>query len=440
MKTKRLLLALITLNILTMGAQDVIVKKDGTPILTKVLEVNTDNVKYKKHSNPKGPTYTIDISDILTLTYANGDKEDFGNTSTASAESNPPTVSDDTEAAQGFVQLPPDARNAEIIRQYSTIYQPTDKIKASNAQATRCFIFCGVKESSLMSNEELEMTIDAKNVTDAELYGALIRHYLIRLTNKTDKTIYIDKGNCFRVSSDGSSYTYYEPSEQTTVTVGGNSGASMNMGAVTGALGIGGIAGQIAGGLNVGGGSSHSTSTTYNQQRILAIPPHSFRYLTEDKFVQTQKGSLQNMNTPKYKTVEYSERFLFMPIPIEQLGIQKDALHEGEVCTFTETDLPWNRKYTITYSTSETFNTYSSLQCDVYIKEVIGSRSPKNQTLKYWRDKYGEDVMFYYYNSKKYPTGHHAFISSLDEYGIVGFTMFDGKEKSGTGTIIGFEK
>jgi len=38
-------------------AQDVIVKKDGSTILAKVLEVNTDNIKYKKHSNQNGPTY-----------------------------------------------------------------------------------------------------------------------------------------------------------------------------------------------------------------------------------------------------------------------------------------------------------------------------------------------------------------------------------------------
>ena len=77
MKFKRLLSALVVLNAMTLAAQDVIVKKDGTPILTKVLEVNTDNVKYKKFDNPKGPTYSILISEILSLKYANGKMEDF---------------------------------------------------------------------------------------------------------------------------------------------------------------------------------------------------------------------------------------------------------------------------------------------------------------------------------------------------------------------------
>lgn len=42
------------------SAQDVIVKKNGSTILCKILEVGTSEVKYKKHSNPKGPTYIID--------------------------------------------------------------------------------------------------------------------------------------------------------------------------------------------------------------------------------------------------------------------------------------------------------------------------------------------------------------------------------------------
>ena len=118
-----------------------------------------------------------------------------------------------------------------------------------------------------------------------------------------------------------------------------------------------------------------------------------------------------------------------MNLPVEQIGISKDVLHEGEVRTFFAEELPWSRKYTIVYSTSETFNTYSCLQCDMYIKEVVGSRKPKNRDTKYQRFVYGEDRMI--------SNNYSKYISSLDSYGIVGFTMFDGKDESGTGTVIG---
>ena len=54
----KFLIALIVLCFVSqrLEAQDVIVKKDGTTILSKVLEVNETNLRYKKFKNPQGPT------------------------------------------------------------------------------------------------------------------------------------------------------------------------------------------------------------------------------------------------------------------------------------------------------------------------------------------------------------------------------------------------
>lgn len=61
-------------------AQDVIVKKDGSTILSKVEEVSDTQVKYKKHSNLNGPTYTVNVSDLQCINYENGEKETFNST------------------------------------------------------------------------------------------------------------------------------------------------------------------------------------------------------------------------------------------------------------------------------------------------------------------------------------------------------------------------
>lgn len=58
-------------------AQDVIVKKDGSTILSKVVEIGTEEVKYKKHSNQNGPTYTIQKAEIQAINYENGEKDTF---------------------------------------------------------------------------------------------------------------------------------------------------------------------------------------------------------------------------------------------------------------------------------------------------------------------------------------------------------------------------
>ena len=53
-------------------AQDVIVKKDGSTIISKVLEISDAQIKYKTHDNQSGPTYTISSSEVLRINYPNG--------------------------------------------------------------------------------------------------------------------------------------------------------------------------------------------------------------------------------------------------------------------------------------------------------------------------------------------------------------------------------
>ena len=91
--------------------------------------------------------------------------------------------------------------------------------------------------------------------------------------NKTANVIYLDKGNSF-------AYKNSEPVclfQNTSYTSGksNESGASINLGGVASALGIGGAIGTIASGVNVGGGSSIQNATTTYEQRVLAIAPHA---------------------------------------------------------------------------------------------------------------------------------------------------------------------
>ena len=77
---KKVLFLLMLLSATCTFAQDVIVKKDGSTILSKVIEIGTSEVKYKKFSNQDGPTYTIRISELLSINYQNGEKEEYNNT------------------------------------------------------------------------------------------------------------------------------------------------------------------------------------------------------------------------------------------------------------------------------------------------------------------------------------------------------------------------
>ncbi len=75
---KILFVMVLIVSTLSAFAQDVIVMKDGSTILSKVIEISTTEIKYKKWNNQNGPNYTIVKSDVQAINYENGEKETFG--------------------------------------------------------------------------------------------------------------------------------------------------------------------------------------------------------------------------------------------------------------------------------------------------------------------------------------------------------------------------
>ena len=58
-------------------AQDLITTKKGEDIQAKILEISSNEIKYKKFSNLDGPSYIINTSEVLMVRYENGEKDIF---------------------------------------------------------------------------------------------------------------------------------------------------------------------------------------------------------------------------------------------------------------------------------------------------------------------------------------------------------------------------
>ena len=58
-------------------AQDLIVRCDSVRQQARVLEIRPGEVRYKRWSNPDGPTYVLPAADIAYIRYANGEVERF---------------------------------------------------------------------------------------------------------------------------------------------------------------------------------------------------------------------------------------------------------------------------------------------------------------------------------------------------------------------------
>ena len=115
--------------------------------------------------------------------------------------------------------------------------------------------------------------------------GALV----IFVKNNSDEVLTIDQTKTFFVNTDGLSTSFYDPTVRTTTVTdmaSSTNGASLNLGAITNMLGIGGPLGTLAQGLNVGNestaGSSTSNTTMIADLPTVSISPHGGGYMTKE--------------------------------------------------------------------------------------------------------------------------------------------------------------
>lgn len=77
---KQLLVLLLLLCSMSVSAQDVIVKKDGSTVVCRVVDVTATEITYKKWSDLNGSNYIMDKSLAAAINYESGKKETFSQT------------------------------------------------------------------------------------------------------------------------------------------------------------------------------------------------------------------------------------------------------------------------------------------------------------------------------------------------------------------------
>lgn len=183
------------------------------------------------------------------------------------------------------------------------------------------------------------------------------------IKNKTSRAIYIDKAACFGAYSTGEVKKYFDPQE-TTVIEGGKSGtgASVNLGTVADAFGVGGVVGALADGVNVGGdkGKMNLVTTTYKDDRILVVPPHASVALSTDSYRDSP-------NTKRELIVTGSSEWFNI------YSLTDFTLNYDEIQTFTEENSPKGINYTITYSFDKELSKCRIVNFGVYLKNAFGA-------------------------------------------------------------------
>ena len=390
MKTIRLIaLAAMCMACSYSSAQDLIVKKDGSVIQAKVIKIGTTEVEYKKWSNQNGPQYSIAVADILAINYQNGEKEMFENVS-ASGKSQ--TAKSETDGQQSIVQVKPEdlspeakAANDALIAKYNApvelFFEDNQKKNIAKKEAKSCVACFGIDSNSVISNEDIEITYIigslhkslAKSPAEWTDYQKTCRGATIApamqfsIRNKSSQTIYIDLGNTFYVTL-GKSYCYYVP-QSTTSSQSSSNGGSINLGSVTRALGMGGVANTLASGINVGGGKTNTTTNTTYSQRIISIAPMSIVSLAP-QYMKITEGMFYTYGYAGCAPWNYCVSLCF-----------PEKMMLGEHYTYSLPSSPVKFSFFVSYSKSENFNSANVLSANYYLKDLLGVRSSMGEVL-----------------------------------------------------------
>jgi len=82
---KRALICLVALlfgGLSLAGAQDLLVRRDGQRLKVLVTEISPETVRYKRFTNPDGPTYVLPVGEVSYIEYPNGERDEFAPTPT----------------------------------------------------------------------------------------------------------------------------------------------------------------------------------------------------------------------------------------------------------------------------------------------------------------------------------------------------------------------
>lgn len=334
-QTTTLLLALLAA--VPLFAQDIIVRRDGSVVQSKIVEVSSSEIKYKKLSKPDGPIFVLKTSEIISINYADGEVERYDQV----AEPTPQTASapKGTPEEPLFIEVGPDANNLRLLEKYNWPRVRSLKNGASGRAVQKYHYKFGFTKNSVLSSADLEIAFERGEWYPLYSNTTPSFEYSIKITNKTDKPLYIDLSKSFRINPDGSSRTYYDGSKQTSVTNAGSTGIGIHLGH----------------GISIGGGGTSATTTTYFNERFLVIPPHSNGYLATLKRTE---------NTIIAHGEEFYRGAIRYTLPREVM--------KGEVRNYSESDSPGFIRYTITYSKEPDFSTYSELKMNLFIQQVLG--------------------------------------------------------------------
>lgn len=351
--------------LLTAAAQDIIVKSDGERITVYDLKVGKKFITYRL--TPGGTSKRIGKARVISYK-----KQKKATAAVKNIEVEKPDTTQQTneileiaiaekpkkpEKITGEIKRATADNNSRLIEQYNKPHNGYGTRQSNGTKAKYAIAIMGVTEGSVLSNEDIEVEFEAyERIKRARM------QYCIYIHNKSDKTIYIDLENTFRIYNNGTFDAYYK-GKQTKQNKRKEKQLSVEHKVATYSATRYGERESASQKSKYTAQRSNNTLQNSREQKVVAIPPMG-------KLALPAETSVDNNN-------EIVKRYDFFSTTLHNPG--------GEVIEWQATELdeaksPYRNSFHITYSTDKRFTTYSTMKFTIYAKQLIGI--PRN-TLKF---------------------------------------------------------
>ena len=189
---KKLLFVLFAVwcGAMTAAAQDLIVKTDASQVEARVLEISPDAVRYKRFSNPDGPTYVLPVAEIRYIRYANGEVEYYAKEVPAEPLTPARSAGEAQEQAGGETEAAPQAEAPRPAPEYVLRrYEVGDLYDRDGVKGVVCIVSDEGTHGLVISLEQIYLTwsefrkpdlrtVGAENRTDGEENMRTVEAYI----------------------------------------------------------------------------------------------------------------------------------------------------------------------------------------------------------------------------------------------------------------------
>jgi len=390
---KIIILALFVLGLCDqVAAQETIITSNGDILSVWDVEIGSNSIFYKLKADDAS-SLKINKSDVLMIKYSNGRVERIDMSSENESTLRPASSTSSTTIESSAI-------NSKLIDEFNSrniSYSGKDIGKKWSSIVA----LLGIKAGSVIETQEvkidyiMKLYLEEHNLTGKTLkrskiidvneeyepeWDTKLYRLVAVLKNKTNRTLYIDLANSYLLLN-GEAHPYYVPTA-ISQTTGTSSGVGVNMGAVTGAMGVGGSLGTLANGVNVSSGSANYNTTITYSQRIVSIPPMASITLDPQDIGQGMiygvdgKMKWKSFNVVLQSTIPYllSQNFV---VQKKNIYVFQD-LKRGTKIDIPEPTSESPLATYFTYSFSEDISNPSFVRTDLYVRQLVGLGKAKH--------------------------------------------------------------